>query len=137
MNLDNAVWLLTGLAAVVILLTRARLANERHQSGHALVPLGIVNAHSVMGVVALGVWIFYLVSPRDVVGIAALAAWWIVVALGLLILGRWVSRPSKHAAEASGDEWAQGPGLSILGHLGMLIGIAFFTWIVIADKLAA
>lgn len=136
MNLDNAVWLLTGLAAVVVLLTRSRLSNEQNQAGHAMVPHEIVNAHTLMGIVALGTWIAYLSSPGNILGIASLVAWWIEVAIGLLILGRWMSRPSKHAADATGDSWGQGPGLSILGHVGMLLGISFFTWIVLADKMA-
>lgn len=136
-NLDNVVWMLTGLAAVVVLLTRMRLSNEQQQSGHALVPTAVVNAHTLVGVVALGVWVYYLISPEDVVGLAALAVWWVEVVIGLLILGRWMSRPSKHAAEATGDTWAQGPALSILGHVGMLLGISFFTWIVLADKISA
>ena len=137
MNLDNAVWLLTGLAAVVVLLTRMRLSNEGQQSGHALVPRVVVNAHTAVGVLALGVWIYYLTSPDDVVGMVALAVWWVEVVIGLLILGRWMSRPSKHAADATGDTWAQGPALSILGHVGMLLGISFFTWVVLADKVNA
>ncbi|NYI99432.1 putative membrane protein [Nocardioides thalensis] len=136
MNLDNAVWLLTGLAAVVVLLTRSRLSNEQSQAGHATVPHEIVNAHTLMGIVALGTWIFYLSSPGTTLGIVTLVAWWIEVAIGLLILGRWMARPSKHAADATGDSWGQGPGLSILGHVGMLLGISFFTWIVLADKMA-
>ena len=135
MNLDNAVWMLTALAAVVVLLTRMRLSSEKSQSGHAVVPLTIVNAHTFFGVIALGIWIAYLSSPGGALGAVALVAWWIEVAVGLLILGRWLSRPSKHAADATGDSWAQGPALSILGHVGMLLGISFFTWVVLADKL--
>jgi hypothetical protein len=137
MTLDNAVWLLTGLAAVVVLLTRLRLTNEQNQAGHAVVPHEIVNAHTVMGIIALGIWILYLSSPSTPLGVAALVAWWIEVVIGLLILGRWMSRPSKHAADATGDTWGEGPGLSILGHIGMLLGISFFTWVVLADRLAA
>ncbi len=136
-NLDNAVWMLTGLAAVVVLLTRMRLSNERQQSGHAMVPLTVVNAHTLVGIVALGVWIYYLTSPDDLVGVIALVLWWIEVAIGMLILARWLSRPGKHAADATGDTWAQGPALSVLGHIGMLLGISFFTWVVLADKLAS
>lgn len=135
MDLENAVWLLTGLAAVVVLLTQLRLSNEESQAGHALVPHALVNAHTVVGVLALGTWIFYLTSPNTMVGFASLAVWWLEVAIGLLILGRWMSRPSKHAAAPTGDTWGQGPGLSVLGHVGMLIGISFFTWIVLAEKL--
>ncbi|KAA1419604.1 hypothetical protein F0U44_14390 [Nocardioides humilatus] len=136
MSLDNAVWLLTGLAAVVVLLTRMRLSSEQSQSGHALVPLAIVNAHTLFGVGALAAWIYYLNSPDDTWGLVALLLWWIEVVIGLLILARWVSRPSKHATETTGDSWAEGPGLSVLGHIGMLLGIGFFTWIVLADKLS-
>ena len=136
MNLDNVVWLLTGLAAVVVLLTRTRLANEESQSGHALVPRSVVNAHTVIGVVALVVWIYYLTSPDDLVGVVALVVWWAEVVLGLLILARWLTRPGKHAADTTGDSWGQGPGLSILGHIGMFLGIGFFTWVVLADKIS-
>lgn len=136
MNLDNAVWLLTGLAAVVVLLTRLRLANEGQQAGHALVPTAVVNAHTGVGVIALGIWVYYLSSPDDLLGIVSLAVWWLEVVIGLLILARWLTRPSKHAADTTGDTWGQGPGLSVLGHVGMFLGIAFFTWIVLADKLA-
>lgn len=136
MSLDNAVWLLTGLAAVVVLLTRLRLVNEQDQAGHALVPREVVNAHTIVGVIALGTWIAYLSAPGGVLAIVSLVAWWIVVAIGLLVLGRWLARPGKHAAETTGDTWGQGPGLSILGHVGMLLGISFFTWIVLADKIA-
>lgn len=136
-SLDNAVWMLTGLAAVVVLLTRMRLSSEQSQAGHALVPLGVVKAHTLVGVLALAVWIGYLVTLGGTVGSVSLVLWWIEVAIGILILARWMSRPSKHAAEATGDSWAQGPALSILGHVGMLLGISFFTWVVLADRLAA
>lgn len=136
MTLDNAVWLITGLAGVVVLLTRLRLANEQSQAGHAVVPHEVVNAHTLLGVLALGFWIAYLTSPKGWLGTTTLVIWWIEVLVGLLILARWMSRPSKHAAETTGDTWGQGPGLSILGHVGMLLGVSFFTWVVLADKVS-
>lgn len=135
MNLENAVWMLTALAAVVVLLTRMRLSSEQGQSGHAVVPLRVVNAHTVVGVVALVVWVVYLTDPSGGVGAAALVAWWLEVALGLLILARWMSGTGKHAADTTGDGWAEGPALSVLGHVGLLLGVAFFTWVVLADRL--
>ncbi|HVK29673.1 MAG TPA: hypothetical protein VM575_15125 [Nocardioides sp.] len=135
MNLDNAVWLLTGLAAVVVLLTRLRLSSEGSQAGHALVPRSVVNAHTVVGVVALVVWIAYLTSPDGTLGAVALVVWWIEVLIGILILARWMSGSGKHATATTGDSWGDGPALSILGHVGMLLGIGFFTWVVLADKL--
>lgn len=134
-NLDNAVWLLTGLAAVVVLLTRMRLSSEQSQAGHALVPKSVVNAHTAVGVVALAVWIAYLSSPKGTLGAVALAVWWLEVLIGILILARWMSGSGKHATATTGDSWGEGPALSILGHVGMLLGIGFFTWVVLADKL--
>lgn len=134
-SLDNAVWLLTGLAAVVVLLTRMRLSSEGSQAGHALVPISVVNAHTVVGVVALAIWVAYLVSPGGALGAVALVVWWVEVLIGILILARWMSGSGKHATATTGDSWGEGPALSILGHVGMLLGISFFTWIVLADKL--
>lgn len=134
-SLDNAVWLLTGLAAVVVLLTRMRLSSEQSQAGHALVPLAIVNAHTLVGVAALAVWIAYLTSPGGILGAVALVAWWIEVAIGILILLRWRSGSGRHATATTGDSWGEGPSLSILGHVGMLLGVGFFTWVVLADKI--
>ncbi|KRB80343.1 hypothetical protein ASE01_02330 [Nocardioides sp. Root190] len=135
-SLDNAVWLLTGLAAVVILLTRMRLSSEQSQAGHALVPHAVVNAHSIVGVGALGVWIAYLTSPGGTLGATALGLWWIEVALGILILLRWMSGSGRHATATTGDSWGEGPSLSILGHVGMLLGVGFFTWVVLAEKIS-
>ena len=42
---------------------------------------------------------------------------------GLLILVRWLPSRGKHAAEAREDTWSEGPGLSILAHVGMLVGV--------------
>ena len=135
-TLDNAIWMLTALAAVVVLLTRMRLSAEGEQAGHAQVPLSIVNAHTVFGVIALGIWIYYLTSPDDLLGLVALAAWWIEVVIGILILARWLPGSGRHSAEATDDSWAQGPSLSILGHVGMLLGVIFFTWVVLSGQVA-
>jgi small-conductance mechanosensitive channel len=134
-TLDNLIWMLTALGAVVVLLTRMRLSAEDNQSGHAQVPMTIVNAHTVMGVIALAAWIYYLTSPDYLIGLVALAALWIVVVIGILILLRWLPGSGRHATEATDDSWAQGPALSILGHIGMFLGVAFFTWAVFADKI--
>ena len=134
-TIDNVLWMLTALAAVVVLLTRMRLSAE-HQAGHAQIPMSVLNAHTVMGIVAIGVWIYYLNSPSDMVGLGALAAWWIEAIIGVLILMRWLPGAGKHAAEATDDSWAQGPSLSILGHMGMVLGVAFFTYCVVTGKVA-
>ena len=127
-------WMLTALAAVVVLLTRMRLSATSRQSGHAQIPGTILNAHTVLGVAALAVWVCYLTSPSDVLGLFALVVWWCEVIVGILILARWLPGAGKHAAPVADDSWAEGPYLSILGHVGLLLGVIFFTYCVVAGK---
>jgi hypothetical protein len=134
-ELENVLWMLTALAAVVVLLTRMRLSASTRQSGHAQIPGWVLNAHTVLGVVALVVWGRYLVSPDDTVGLAALVVWWLEVLVGVLVLARWLPGAGRHAAPAAEDGWAQGPALSILGHVGLLLGVAFFTYCVLTGQL--
>ena len=134
MTLDNVLWMLTALGAVVVLLTRMRLSAD-HQAGHAQIPMSVLNAHTVMGVTALGVWVFYLNDPSDLIGLGALTAWWVEAVIGVLILARWLPGSGRHAAPATDDNWAQGPSLSILGHVGMVLGVAFFTFCVVTNRI--
>jgi len=118
---EYVVYVLTALAAVVVVLTRLRLIKDsaagRHQVGH-----GILNVHTFCGVLALVGWGVYLV------GVAALAFWWLTTFAGLLILLRWLPSRGRHATGARDDTWSEGPGLSVLGHVGMLAGVLVFTW---------
>lgn len=133
-TIENVLWMLTALAAVVVLLTRMRLSAVSEQSGHARIPQSILDAHTVGGIAALAVWIFYLTSPRDDLGYVALVLWWVEALIGILILARWLPGAGKHAAATTDDTWAQGPSLSILGHIGLVLGVAFFTFCVVAGK---
>ena len=133
-ELDDVLWMLTALGAVVILLTRMRLSANARQSGHAQISGSILNAHTVLGVAALVVWVYYLTSPSDGLGLVALALWWLEVIVGILILLRWIPGGGRHAAPSVDDSWATGPSLSILGHVGMLLGVAFFTYCVLSGK---
>jgi hypothetical protein len=124
---EYVVYVLTALAAVVVVLTRLRLTKEaaagRHQVG-----LGILNVHTVCGVLALVAWIVFLVGDNDLVGIVALAFWWLTTFAGLLILLRWLPSRGRHSTGARDDSWSEGPGLSVLAHVGMLVGVLVFTW---------
>jgi hypothetical protein len=133
-QIDDVLWMLTALAAVVVLLTRMRLSATSRQPGHAQIPSAILDSHTVLGVIALAVWIYYLTSPGDVLGLVALLVWWLEVVVGVLILARWLPGGGRHAADATDDSWAQGPSLSILGHVGLLLGVAFFTFCVLTGK---
>jgi hypothetical protein len=124
---EYVVYVLTALAAVVVVLTRVRLTKDaaagRHQVG-----IGIINLHTVCGVLALVGWLVYLVGADDLVGIVALAFWWLTACAGLLILLRWLPSRGRHATGAREDTWSEGPGLSVLAHVGMLVGVMVFTW---------
>lgn len=134
MSTEVIVYILTALAAVVIVLTRLRLAREEGGAGRFQIAGGILLAHTVAGGLALLTWLVYLVAPEDstlggeVVGILAIGLWWVVALLGMLILLRWLPSRGRHATEATEDTWSEGPGLSILAHVGMVVGVLVFTF---------
>jgi len=127
------VYVLTGLAAVVVVLTRVRLGRPQ-KAGRLEVGRSLLNLHTGAGGLALVVWVTFLVAPESstlggsVVGLAAIGLWWVVALAGLLILVRWLPSRGRHAAEERSDGWSQGPGLSVLAHVGMLVGVGVFTW---------
>ena len=133
MSFPIVVWILTALAAVAVVLTRLRLSSE-DAAGRFSISRALPTAHFVAGVVALVLWIGVLLAPEDsvlggpLVGILAIAAWWITAICGLLILARWLPAKGRHAPEASGDSWSDGPCLSLLAHLGMVVGVRVFTY---------
>ena len=133
MSTQVIVYVLTALAAVVVVLTRLRLGREEVVAGRFDVGSALLNLHTGAGVLALVTWVLFLVADEDstlggaTVGIVALAFWWIEVAAGLLILVRWMPSHGKHASEVNEDTWSEGPGLSILAHVGMFVGVCVFT----------
>lgn len=133
MSTAAIVYVLTVLAAVVVVLTRIRLSSNGG-AGRFEVGRRLVDVHTVSGVLALLVWTAFLVSGDDstlgsaTAGIIALALWWVVVFAGLLILVRWLPSSGRHVTEARRDSWSEGPGLSVLAHVGMLVGVCVFTW---------
>lgn len=133
MSTSVIVWVLTALAAVVIVLTRLRLRGDRGAGRFAISPV-LVHLHFGAGLVALVLWVVFLVAPDDstaggpLVGILAIAAWWVTAICGLLVLMRWLPAKGRHVTTATTDEWSEGPGLSILAHGGMLVGVLVFTY---------
>jgi hypothetical protein len=131
-SLQVIIYVLTALAAVVVVLTRVRLRKEA-VAGPAQVPRGVLAVHTIGGLLALAAWSAYLVAPDDsdvagpVVGIVALALWWIVALCGLLILLRWLPIRGRHAQVVREDSWSDGPGLSVLAHVGLFVGVCIFT----------
>lgn len=133
MSFPIVVYILTALAAVAIVLTRLRLSGDG-AAGRFSISRRLPVAHFVAGILALLLWLGVLVAPEDtlvggpLIGILAIAFWWITAVCGLLILARWLPAKGRHAPEATGDSWSDGPGLSLLAHLGMAVGVLVFTY---------
>lgn len=125
---------LTALSAVVVVLTRVRLAKDEG-AGRLSIPRNLVNMHTGAGVPALLVWAVFLYTGTMLLGWIGLALWWITVLAGLLILARWMPAKGKHSSSARTDTWGEGPGLSILAHVGLLIGVGIFTAFLVLDQL--
>ena len=130
-------WVLTALAAVVVVLTRVRLSKEDGAAaGRISIPHSILNLHTIAGVPALLLWVTYLVTKIEVLGWIAIVLWWVTAIAGLLVLARWVPAKGKHSSGPATDTWGEGPGLSVLAHVGLLIGVAIFTAFLALGKLA-
>ena len=133
MSFPLVVWMLTALAAVAIVLTRLRLGSDG-PAGQFVISRRLPLTHFVVGMIALVLWVAVLVAPEDspvggpLVGILAIACWWATAICGLLILARWLPSRGRHVPAASGDSWSDGPGLSLLAHLGMVVGVLVFTY---------
>jgi hypothetical protein len=125
---------LTVLSAIVVVLTRVRLAKDEG-AGRLSIPHGLLNLHTAAGVPALLVWVAFLYTEIVVLGWLGLALWWITVIAGLLLLARWMPAKGKHSSGPAGDTWGEGPGLSILAHVGLLLGVAIFTAFLVLDQL--
>ena len=133
MSSEVVVYVLTALGAVVVVLTRLRLRGEGG-AGRLRVGRRLLDLHTGAGVAALVVWTVFLLAPPDsplggdTVGIVGLACWWLLVVAGIGILVRWLPSRGKHASDGQEDSWSEGPGLSVLAHVGMLVGVGVFTW---------
>ena len=129
MKPEYIVVVLTFLSAVVVVLTRVRLSQSR-AAGQAQVGMATVNAHTACGTVALVLWVGFLVTghQHSLVGVVGLFFYWLTAVVGLLILWRWKPSRGRHASSSAEDSWSEGPWLSILAHVGMLVGVLVFTW---------
>jgi len=127
------VYVLTALAAVVVVLTRLRMRGGQG-AGRFHVGRRLLDVHTVCGTLAVVIWTVFLIAPEDSpagsssVGIVGLGFFWITTVAGLLILVRWLPSHGKHASAAQQDTWSEGPGLSVLAHVGMLVGVVVFTF---------
>jgi hypothetical protein len=136
---DVIVYVLTGLALVVVVLTRLRMGKGQG-AGRVYVGTLLLNMHTGAGLLAIVSWVVFLLADEDttlgspLVGIISLAFWWIVTICGLLMLVRWLPSRGKHSSDGFQDSWSEGPGLSVLAHVGMLVGVCIFTFVYLFSK---
>ena len=129
-------WVLTVLAAVVVVLTRVRLSREDGDAaGRISIPKSVLNLHTIAGVPALVLWVAFLLTGTDLLGTIGLVLWWVTVVAGLLVLARWMPAKGKHSSGPASDSWGEGPGLSVLAHVGLLVGVVIWTAFLILDKI--
>ena len=133
MSFPIVVWILTALAAVAIVLTRLRLRDD-DAAGRFSISRRLPLAHFVAGMIALVLWLGVLVAPEDtllggpLVGILAIAFWWVTAICGLLILARWLPAKGRHVPAVTGDSWSDGPGSPCWPTSGMAVGVLVFTY---------
>ena len=119
LSTEIIVYILTVLAAVVVVLTRLRLgqaatpppASSRSAGGCLLL-------HTASGAVALVLWVVFLAFPRRTRSSAARwsGSWrsgffWLTAIVGLLILMRWLPTRGKHAVGQRRRQLERGPGV--------------------------
>ncbi len=126
---------LTALATVVVVLTRVRLAGDTGAAGRLSIPANVLNMHTYAGVPAVLLWVTFLFTGNRLVGAVALLCWWITVVAGLLILARWMPAKGRHASGPAADTWGEGPGLSVLAHVGLLVGALVFSLLYLVDAI--
>lgn len=95
-------WSLT--AATGLYLLAGRIANgglRRPPIKVTRFPTAVVLGHSALALVALAVWVQFLVSPRAAYAWAAFAVLVFVSLLGFVLLTRWlIGQGGKHARDA-------------------------------------
>lgn len=126
---------LTVLATVVIVLTRVRLGNDSEAAGRLSIPQDVLNLHTVAGALALVTWVPFLLTGIGWLGALSLLAWWATVVAGLLILARWMPAKGRHSSDPRADTWGEGPGLSVLAHGGLFVGVSIFTVLFLVDRI--
>lgn len=127
---------LTVLAAVVVVLTRVRLVRDGGAAaGRLAIPKAVLNLHTAAGVPAILTWAGFLLVGNELLGWLGVLLWWVTTVAGLLILARWMPARGRHSSGPATDTWGEGPGLSILAHLGLLVGVCIFTAFLVLGEL--
>ena len=135
-NPQTITYVLSALAGLVVVLTRVRLGAQDHEgAGRLSIPKGLLNSHTTFGALGVLVWGAGLAMEEKLICFGGLALLWVTVGAGLLILLRWMPAHGRHSSGPVADSWGEGPGLSILAHVGMFVGVALVTVFLVLDKI--
>lgn len=132
MSAELFVYLLTGVAGIIVLLTRLRMRSGG--GGRVSSATTWARVHAWCGLLGVIVWLVFLAFPSEnplgssLTGIFGLFFWWLTVCAGLLMLTRWIKPRGRRARAVVGDSWSEGPALSVLAQVGLLAIVAYFTW---------
>jgi hypothetical protein len=95
-------WMGTVLGGLVLLLIWLMEYDRDYQTVAATrLPVPVISAHALLGIVGLVVWGFYLLTDEDRLAWAAVGGLGVIVVLGLTMAARWVGVYRAYAAPAS------------------------------------
>lgn len=128
-SVDVVSYVLTGLAALIMVWTRLRLSQARGRSSRSNAPSGLLTIYATCAALALIGWILFLVFPEGsvagdpLVGIVGLFFWWLGALIGLRMVTRRPAR-GKHAAAAQTPAY----GSLLVAHLVLIFVVSYFTY---------
>jgi hypothetical protein len=95
-------WMATVLVGLVLLVVWLMEYDRDFQTVAATrLPVPVISAHALLGLVGLLVWGFYLVTDDDPLGWATVADLGVVALLGLVMAVRWIGVYRSFAAPGS------------------------------------
>jgi hypothetical protein len=84
-------WIITVLGGLILLIIWLMEYDRDFQSAATTrLPVPVISAHALLGVGGLMVWVVYLISDDDQLGLVTLADLGVVAILGLVMAVRWV-----------------------------------------------
>ena len=68
------------------------------------------------------------ISPYVLIPLSGGTTMMLDASAGSRLLVRWLPSKGRHAVTGVEDSWSEGPGLSVLAHVGMLVGVLVFSY---------
>jgi hypothetical protein len=95
-------WMGTVLAGLILLVIWLMEYDRDYQSVAATrLPVPVISAHALLGVVGMLVWGYYLLTDEDRLAWATVGGLGVIAVLGLVMAARWISVYRAYAAPAS------------------------------------